>query len=607
MRTTRVHTSHMAAAPEPLRHGRTERRAQLAFVLLLAAVSICAASLPASAASPPPAVRFAILGDRCGGHQPGVYEEIVAEIERLRPDFVVTVGDQVEGYSEDSLAIAGMWQEYHAIVSPLTMPLYLTPGNHDILSDIGERFFRREAGAPYRSFDVGDLHFVVLDTGRWERSADLPKAQIDWLTQDLESHRAARHTFVFFHKPFWFDTLVDGLRDPLHDIFVRYGVDAVFCGHDHFYFSGLYDGIRYTAVGSSGGAADPSLNGTLYQFTWVTVDADGIHIAPIAKDAVYDWETVTASEARLATTIQARGLDCTPSAPVDAQLHVASTRIAVGIDNSLATADLSDTLRWEVPVGWTVTPPSAPVHLGAGRMISFPFEVSCTGALYPAPFARLAFRYSPERSVIAQAWLRVAREATAHVTNGPVTIDGRLDERCWQTPETRTFDAVGNAASAEPVAFYFAYDAENLYLGARCEESRMDSLVAAVYERDGAIFGEDCIGYFLAPHGGNDTVYQIYFNELGTVFDQRIVRDADGQMVPDRAWNGTYEVGVQRGERDWSIEMRVPLAQLEVSAKAGDLWRINFRRKQPHRNGVADWQVPISSDPRDFGVLKLAP
>jgi hypothetical protein len=607
MKTIRMLTSRAAAAIAPGRQARAGRLARLAFVLVLVAGSLCAAASPASAASPPPAVRFAILGDRCGSHQPGVYEEIVAEIERLRPDFVVTVGDQIEGYTEDSLAIVGMWHEYRAIVSPLTMPLYLTPGNHDILSDIGERFFRREAGAPYRSFDVGDLHFVVLDTGRWESSADLPREQIDWLTQDLEAHRAARHTFVFFHKPYWFNTIANGLRDPLHDIFVRYGVDAVFCGHEHFYFSGLYDGVRYTAVGSSGGAADPSLNGMLYHFTWVTVDGDGIHIAPIAKDAVYDWETVTASEARIATTIQARGLDCTPSATVDAQLRVAPTRIAIGIDNSLATADLSDTLRWEVPAGWTVTPASAPVHLGAGRMISVPFDVACTGALYPVPFARLAFRYSRDRSVTAQAWLRVAREATAHMTGAPVTIDGRLDERCWQTPETRTFDTAGNAPSAEPVAFYFAYDAENLYLGARCTESRMDSLVAAVHERDGAIFSEDCIGYFLAPHGGNDTVYQIYFNELGTVFDQRLVRDADGQMLPDRAWNGTYEVGVQRGERDWTIEMRVPLAQLEVSAKAGDQWRVNFRRKQPHRAGVADWQVPISYDPRDFGVLKLAP
>ncbi|MCX5737062.1 MAG: hypothetical protein NTZ61_00910, partial [Proteobacteria bacterium] len=198
-------------------------------------------------------------------------------------------------------------------------------------------------------------------------------------------------------------------------------------------------------------------------------------------------------------------------------------------------------------------------------------------------------------------------EATAHAAAAPVTIDGRLDERVWQAPETRGFDAAGNAATAEPVAFFFAYDAENLYLGARCEESRMDSIVAVVRERDGAIFGEDCIGYFLAPHGGNDTVYQIYFNALGTVFDQRFVRDASGEMVPDRAWNGAYETAMQRDARGWSIEMRVPLAQLEVRAKADDRWRVNFRRKQPRLGGVADWQVPISYDPRDFGILRFAP
>lgn len=49
----------------------------------------------ASAARTP--VRFAIIGDRVGSAQPGIYEEIVSEIERLRPDFVVNVGDMIEG------------------------------------------------------------------------------------------------------------------------------------------------------------------------------------------------------------------------------------------------------------------------------------------------------------------------------------------------------------------------------------------------------------------------------------------------------------------------------------------------------------------------------
>ncbi len=31
-------------------------------------------------------IRFAILGDRTGGMVPGVYEQMVAEVARLRPD-----------------------------------------------------------------------------------------------------------------------------------------------------------------------------------------------------------------------------------------------------------------------------------------------------------------------------------------------------------------------------------------------------------------------------------------------------------------------------------------------------------------------------------------
>ena len=41
-------------------------------------------------------IRFAIIGDRTSGHIPGIYGQIVIEIERMKPDFVMTVGDMIE-------------------------------------------------------------------------------------------------------------------------------------------------------------------------------------------------------------------------------------------------------------------------------------------------------------------------------------------------------------------------------------------------------------------------------------------------------------------------------------------------------------------------------
>ena len=86
------------------------KRVILTAVFLLAVMAIAAP------------VRFAIIGDRTGDHQDSVYEKIVAEVAKQKPQFVFTVGDQIEGYTEDTTVLNQEWQEYKAIVAPLKMP-----------------------------------------------------------------------------------------------------------------------------------------------------------------------------------------------------------------------------------------------------------------------------------------------------------------------------------------------------------------------------------------------------------------------------------------------------------------------------------------------------
>ncbi|MCX6826571.1 MAG: metallophosphoesterase, partial [candidate division Zixibacteria bacterium] len=190
-------------------------------------------------ATPHP-LRFAIIGDRTGSHRPGIYEEIVVEVERMRPDFVITVGDMIED-SQDTAWLEKEWKEYKSIIAPLTMPIYFTPGNNDIAFDIALGPYERNIGQPYYSFDRPEIyaHFIILDNSRWESSKELPKEQIDWLIADLKSHpqRNYYNTLVFFHKPFWFETLTEGRADTLHTLFKNFGVRAVFNGHFHQYHS----------------------------------------------------------------------------------------------------------------------------------------------------------------------------------------------------------------------------------------------------------------------------------------------------------------------------------------------------------------------------------
>jgi len=53
--------------------------------------------------------RFVILGDRTGSVQPGVYEQVWREVAAEKPEFVLTVGDLIEGLVDAKAA--AQWNE----------------------------------------------------------------------------------------------------------------------------------------------------------------------------------------------------------------------------------------------------------------------------------------------------------------------------------------------------------------------------------------------------------------------------------------------------------------------------------------------------------------
>ena len=69
--------------------------------------------------------RFAILGDRTGNAQPQVYGRVWREVDLLHPDFVVSVGDTIQGRDDETAldqwkAMRPIWARYQHY------PLYLS-------------------------------------------------------------------------------------------------------------------------------------------------------------------------------------------------------------------------------------------------------------------------------------------------------------------------------------------------------------------------------------------------------------------------------------------------------------------------------------------------
>jgi Calcineurin-like phosphoesterase len=550
-------------------------------------------------------IHFAVIGDRTGGHVAGIYEQIVAEVERLRPDFVVNVGDMIEGYSTDTSLLKNQWEEYMQIISPLTMPVYMTPGNHDITFDAALGMYERYVGKPYYSFDIKGLHFIVLDNSRWESSATLPKEQLDWLAADLKEHQNARYIFVLQHKPFWYNSTADNRPDTLHTLFRNFGVDAVITGHFHDYFSGRFDGIIYTGLGSSGGEASVGPTGLQYHFLWVTVDDKGIAMAPVKLGSVLPWNEVTVAEEKFIERMHRRGVSFIAPMLIGSNLELLDSVLAVKLRNLSPDIDWEDTIKWEVPQGWRVTPEILPVNISKGDSSLASFAIRHVGKLFPTPTISVRFPVAAGKSSVAQQTLPLQREILVGRAVRVPVIDGVIDEDVWGKATANLFNPEGGEMALDSTFFYFTYDKDNLYLGASCREKKIDSLAANVTDRDGAIYAEDCVGYFLQPDLEKDVVYQFYFNPRGAIFDQKITEEIAGNLVSDRNWNGQYDVKTTEGTDYWSIEVKVPLEQFGISARANDQMGLNFRRKQFRLKSAADWQVPLVGDPRGLGKMVL--
>jgi len=217
--------------------------------------------------------RFSILGDRTGGPTPEVYGRVWREVDLMHPDFVINVGDTIQGGGDD--VAPGQWAELRPLWERYNhYPLYFTPGNHDVFSDTSRALYEQQSGRKsYYSFNYQDAHFTVLDNSR---TTELSEEQLQFLEKDLEAHPNQRPKFIFFHKPFWIVPLRMGSGEfRLHQLAVKHGVEHIISGHGHQFVRMTRDGVTYMEVGSSGGGISRGLrlgqsfvHGWFYHHVW---------------------------------------------------------------------------------------------------------------------------------------------------------------------------------------------------------------------------------------------------------------------------------------------------------------------------------------------------
>ena len=276
--------------------------------------------------------QFAIIGDRGGGANPeGTFERAIEQLNWLQPEFVMSVGDYVEGYTSEPEVMTTQWDEFDNIVAKLEVPFFFVRGNHDINTPITRQAWTERRGPNYYHFKYKDVLFIALDTEGAEESVapeleadlatyndlnindpaaarafsvkvdllqrvqeivagdppkiDFPEQQIEWFKKILAENEDVRWTLVFLHQPVWnnpsesfseIDAAIQG-RDY-----------TFFAGHTHYYDYDLINGHEYITVASAGATFVADGPGNVDMLTWVTMTDNGPEIAGIALKGIFD-------------------------------------------------------------------------------------------------------------------------------------------------------------------------------------------------------------------------------------------------------------------------------------------------------------------------------
>ena len=135
-----------------------------------------------------------------GGHRPGVFKKAMGEVNLLQPEFVICVGDLIEGYIEDKEGLNAQWNEFDGFLNQLEMPFFYVPGNHDISNPVMAEEWQRRFGRSYYHFVYRNVLFLCLNSED-PPGTHISARQVAYVSKTLAENQGVRWTLVFLHKP----------------------------------------------------------------------------------------------------------------------------------------------------------------------------------------------------------------------------------------------------------------------------------------------------------------------------------------------------------------------------------------------------------------------
>lgn len=266
---------------------------------------------------------FAVIGDLNSGERAHVLEVAAAQIQLLRPDFVLSIGDLVEGGTEDTVELQKQYNHFDERLARAKSPVFHLGGNHDLTNPVMRKFWEHRYGRRYYHFVYRNVLFLMLDSedypeermwqiyrarlkalqlidsGKREEAektayfqmperttGEISEAQSAYFEKIIAANPNVRWTFVLMHKPVWQRQEPKGLGR------VEAALDTrdytVLNGHLHKYSYQKRNGHDYIMVATTGGGQDPKNDSAFDHVTFVTMRIGEPLIMNLRMDGMLD-------------------------------------------------------------------------------------------------------------------------------------------------------------------------------------------------------------------------------------------------------------------------------------------------------------------------------
>ncbi len=270
---------------------------------------------------------FAVVADLESGYRPGVFDVALAELKLLRPTFILTIGDMIDGGTEDVSELKRQWDAFDARLKD-SAPFFHIAGNHDMTNVTQRQVWADRYGPRYYSFVYRNVLFLALDTEDYpdakmrriyrmradfltarktdpvaaeklpyralqeSYSGEIGPDQSAYLEKAIADNPGVRWTVLLMHKPVY-DREGDGGLARIEAALVDRPY-TLLNGHLHRYsYSQRPTSIGahrdYIMLGTTGGERGfDGSTGAVDHFMWLTMSKDGPSIANVRLDGIFD-------------------------------------------------------------------------------------------------------------------------------------------------------------------------------------------------------------------------------------------------------------------------------------------------------------------------------